>query len=200
MQSPIDLIIELTSDFKGVRNKFLDQVVELSKTVKSIVKAEEPMVSYERILLSQIDYCTKVSKEQYPLCVKNLVSLLPVELRVAVINEYDRIMSLLYDYVRGERPHCCEISDNGVSVRCVCGGVDLIDVGNRILFMFMKEHSDLYLKYKHVLGGVVSEILDVSRTGVLKSALMFSIVLDLLLELKIVGPKSITPHIGRVKG
>ena len=164
--------------------------------VKSIVKAEEPMISYERILLSQIDYCTKVSKEQYPLCIDNLVSLLPIDLRVAVTNEYDQIMNLLNDYIRKERPECCEIND---VIRCACR-VESFEIGNRILLVFKEEHPDLYLKHKHVLRRLILEILDIGRIDVSKSALMFSIVLNLLLELKIIGPKSITPHIGRVKG
>jgi hypothetical protein len=169
----------------------------LSKNAKSIVKAEEPMISYERILLSQIDYCSKVSKEQYSLCIDNLISLLPVDLRTVVANEYEQIMNLLHDYIRKERPDCCEISD---TIVCVCGAAELIRIASRILFMFKKEHPDLYLKHKHVLRRVTQEILDMERLGVSIGALMFSIVLNLLLELKIIGPKSITPHIGRVEG
>jgi hypothetical protein len=168
----------------------------LSKNVKSIVKAEEPMISYERILLSQIDYCTKVSKEQYPLCIDNLVSLLPIDLRVAVTNEYDQIMDLLNDYIRKERPECCEIND---VIKCFCSA-ESFEIGNRILLVFKEEHPDFYLKHKHILRRLILEILDIRRIDVSKSALMFSIVLNLLLELKIIGPKSITPHIGRVKG
>jgi hypothetical protein len=168
----------------------------LSKNVKSIVKAEEPMISYERILLSQIDYCTKVSKEQYPLCIDNLVSLLPIDLRVAVTNEYDQIMDLLNDYIRKERPECCEIND---VIKCFCSA-ESFEIGNRILLVFKEEHPDFYLKHKHILRRLILEILDIRRIDVSKSALMFSIVLNLLLELKIIGPKLITPHIGRVKG
>lgn len=146
--------------------------------------------------MSQIDYCTKVSKEQYPLCIDNLVSLLPLDLRVVVTNEYDQIMNLLNDYIRKENPECCEIND---VIKCVCG-IEAFEIGNRILLMFKEEHSDLYLKHKHVLRRLILEILDIRMIDVSKSALMFSIVLNLLLELKIMGPKSITPHIGRVKG
>jgi len=165
--------------------------------MKSIVKAEEPMVSYERILLSQIDYCGKVSKEQYPLCIDNLVSLLPIDLRVAVANEYDQIMDLIHDYIRKEKPGCCNISD---AILCFCKGDKLYMIASKILFMFKEEHPDLYLKHRHVLKGSILDILDIERTGVSRNALMFSIVLNLLLELKIIGPKSITPHIGRVEG
>jgi hypothetical protein len=165
--------------------------------MKSIVKAEEPMVSYERILLSQIDYCGKVSKEQYPLCVNNLISLLPIDLRATIINEYDQIMDLIHGYIRKEKPSCCKIND---AILCFCKGDKLSMLGNKILLMFKEEHLDLYLKHRHVLKELILDILDFERIGVSKSALMFSIVLDTLLELKIIGPKSITPHIGRVKG
>jgi hypothetical protein len=66
--------------------------------------------------------------------------------------------------------------------------------------VFKEEHPDLYLKHKHVLRRLILEILDIGRIEVSKSALMLSIVLNLLLELKIIGPKSITSHIGRVEG
>jgi len=165
--------------------------------MKSIVKAEEPMVSYERILLSQIDYCGKVSKEQYPLCVNNLISLLPIDLRATITNEHDQIMDLIHDYIRKENPPCCKIRD---TILCVCKVDRLYEIGDKILLMFKQEHPDLYLKHRHVLKGLILDILDFERIGVSKSALMFSIVLDTLLELKIIGPKSITPHIGRVKG
>jgi hypothetical protein len=165
--------------------------------MRSIVKAEEPMVSYERILLSQIDYCGKVSNEQYPLCVNNLISLLPIDLRATIINEYDQIMDLIHDYIRKETPSCCEIHD---TILCTCKGDELYKIGDKILSMFKQEHPDLYLKHRHVLKGLILDILDLGRIGISKSALMFSIALDTLIELNIIGPKSITPHIGRVKG
>jgi hypothetical protein len=169
----------------------------LTENTRFIVKAEEPMVSYERILLSQIDYCGKVSKEQYPLCVENLFSLLPIDLRATIINEYDQIMDLIQDYIRKEKPSCCKIND---AILCLCKGDKLSMIGSKILHMLKEEHLDLYLKHRHVLKELILDILDFERISVSKSALMFSIVLNLLLELKIIGPKSITPHIGRVEG
>jgi hypothetical protein len=167
------------------------------KKSRSVLRAEEPLVSYEQVLLSQINYCAKVSKEQYPLCIDNLVSLLPIDLRAVVINEYDQIMKLLNDYIRKEKPECCEIND---VIKCTCCGIESFEIGNRILLMFKEEHPDLYLKHKHVLRRLIPEILNIRGIDVSRSALMFSIMLNLLLELKIIGPKSITPHIGRVKG
>jgi hypothetical protein len=168
--------------------------------MKSIVKAEEPMVSYERILLSQIDYCGKASAQQYSLCVDNLFSLLPVDLRVAVANEYDRIFGLIrdyvLDYVREKNLHCCK-ADND-TIQCYCTVEPRMI--QSIAAMFKKEHPDLYLKHRHVLKWVIRETLNMQEPGISKSALMFSVMLNLLIELKIIGPRSTTPHIGRVEG
>jgi hypothetical protein len=129
-------------------------------------------------------------------CVNNLVSLLPIDLRAAIINEYDQIIDLIHDYIRKEKPSCCKITD---AVVCICR-IESFKIASKIMFMFKEEHPDLYLKHRHVLKGSILDILDIERIGVSKSALMFSIVLNTLLELKIIGPKSITPHIGRVEG
>jgi hypothetical protein len=163
----------------------------------SIVKAEEPMVSYEKILLSQIEYCGKVSKEEYPLCVNNLVSLLTTELRATIINEYDQIMGLIRGYIEKENIYCCTVSG---AILCTCCLEDAFKIGAKILRALKEEHPDLYLKHRHVLRGFIIGILNPEWAGVSKSALMFSIVLNTLLELKIIGPKSTPPYIGRVEG
>jgi len=76
-------------------------VPELSSERKSrsVLKAEEPLVSYEQVLLSQINYCAKVSSEEFPLCVDNLISLLPSELRAEVLREYTEVKSTLKKYI-----------------------------------------------------------------------------------------------------
>lgn len=169
---------------------------------RSVLKTEEPLVSYEQVLLSQINYCAKVSGNEFPLCVNNLISLLPLELRAEVLREYTEVKSTLEKYI-AEGVKSCRFEEWGL----VCDlKMHIYDAWNVVLSRVMAKRPDLYMKHGHVLGGVVLDLL--ARAGrvqsfmqpVARSELKFSIVLHKLLELQIVAPKSSAIYVGRVEG
>ncbi len=169
---------------------------------RSVLKAEEPLVSYEQVLLSQIDYCAKVSRKEFPLCVDNLISLLPSELRAEVLREYIEVKGTLEKYIV-EEVEGCTLEEWGLECDLK---MRIYDACNVVLNRVMAERPDLYMKHGHVLGGVVLDLLASAgrirdfMSPVARSKLKFSIVLHKLLELQIVAPKSSAIYVGRVEG
>jgi hypothetical protein len=172
----------------------------LSGERKSVLRVEEPLVSYEQILLSQINFCAKVSSEAFPLCVDNLISLLPLELRVEVLREYDEVKSVLVKYILEEAGDACRVND--VSLNCELAWTEMLDMRDRVVSKVKAERPGMYLKHGHVLGGVVLDLLTSGKPvqHLAGYKLKFSIVLHKLLELQIVAPKSAALYVGRVEG
>jgi hypothetical protein len=170
----------------------------LSGEKRSVLRAEEPLVSYEQVLLSQINYCAKCPPEVFPLCVTNLISLLPFELRVEVLREYDEIKSLLVKYILEEVKNC-RLEDGHL----VCGLFwdDMYVAHNKVVSRVNAEKPELYLKHGHVLGGLVIDLLTIDKPvqHIAGYKLKFSIVLHKLLESKIIAPKSAALYVGRVE-
>jgi len=168
----------------------------------SVLRVEEPLVSYEQVLLSQINYCAKASSKGFPLCVDNLISLLPLELRAELLREYSEIISTLVKYIIEEAAGPCRLKDT--SLICELALEDMFEVRNRVVSKVKAEKPDLYLKHGHVLGGLVLNLLTSNKPEQLQHLadhkLKFSIVLHKLLEQQIVAPKSATLYVGRVKG
>jgi hypothetical protein len=122
---------------------------------RSVLKAEEPLVSYEQVLLSQINYCAKVSSTEFPLCVDNLISLLPSELRAEVLREYIEVKSTLEKYIV-EEVESCRLEKWGLDCDLE---MNIYDARNMVLSKVMAERPDLYMKHGHILGGVVLDLL-----------------------------------------
>lgn len=172
------------------------------KRSRSVLKAEEPLVSYEQVLLSQINYCAKVSSKEFPLCVNNLISLLPSELRAEVLREYIEVKSALEKYIV-EEVKSCRLEERGLDCDLE---MDIYDACNVVLSKVMAERPDLYMKHGHALGGFILDLIasagrvQVFNQPIARSELKFSIVLHKLLELQIVAPKSSAIYVGRVEG
>jgi hypothetical protein len=168
------------------------------KRSRSVLRVEEPLVSYEQVLLSQINYCAKVSSESFSLCVDNLISLLPSELRAEVLREYDEIESLLVKHIVEDVKNC-RLEDGRLT--CDLALVEGFEARDRVVSRVKVEKPDLYFKHGHVLGGLVLDLL-INRPmqPVANYKLKFSIVLNKLLELQIVAPKSAALYVGRVEG
>jgi len=168
------------------------------KKSRSVLRAEEPLVSYEQVLLSQINYCAKVSSESFSLCVDNLISLLPSELRAEVLREYDEIESLLVKHIV-EEVKDCRLEDEHLT--CDLALVEALETHDRVVSRVKAEKPDLYLKHGHVLGGLVLDLLiNKPVQHIANYKLKFSIVLHKLLELQIVAPKNAALYVGRVEG
>jgi hypothetical protein len=167
-----------------------------------VLKAEEPLVSYEQVLLSQISYCAKVSSDEFPLCVDNLISLLPSELRAEVIKEYREVGSTLVKYIV-EEVKGCTLEEWGLDCDLK---MNIYDARNVVVSKVRAERPDLYMKHGHVLSDFVLDLLASAArlqdliNPVARSKLKFSIVLRKLLELQIVAPKSSAIYVGRVEG
>jgi len=172
----------------------------LSGERKPVLRVEEPLVSYEQVLLSQINFCAKASSEAFPLCVDNLISLLPLELRVEVLREYDEVRSALVKYILEEATDACRVND--VSINCELAWAEMLDIRDRVVSKVKAERPGMYSKHGHVLGGLVLDLLTSGKPvqHLAGYKLKFSIVLHKLLELQIVAPKSAALYVGRVEG
>ena len=175
----------------------------MSGNTKSIIKTEEPLVSYERVLLSQIDYCGKVSDVQYPTCVDNLFALLPTDIKTIVANKYNQVLSVVLDYVvayaKEKGFNCCKEYSDGIII-CHCD--PYTERISAIASLIKENHPDLYLRYRHVIKPIITYIFSTnSRIPTIAfSILMYTIIIDTLLEHKIIAPSGGTIHIGRVEG
>jgi hypothetical protein len=147
-----------------------------------VIGVEEPLVSYEQVLLSQINHCAKVPHELFPLCVDNLVSLLPLELRAEVLREYEEVKGLLVKYIV-EVVNECRVENGGLV--CDLPPYEMLVARDRVVNKVKAEKPDLYLKHGHVLEGVVLSLLEGYKqmNSVAMYELEFSIVMDKLEKL-----------------
>jgi hypothetical protein len=170
--------------------------------VGPVTRAEQPLVSYEQVLLSQINHCSKIDKG-FGLCVDNLVSLLPSEIRVEVLNEYDSIIDLLIKCILEETKKC-ELK-HGFLI-CHVWDEELQKTWNGALSRVKRERPDLYTKHGHIISDMILKlitdayILKKIDLSIVPSKLMFSIVLDKLFEKQIIAPKTTAINIGHVEG
>jgi hypothetical protein len=174
---------------------------EKSRPAGPVVKAEEPLVSYEQVLLSQISHCSKI-RTDFEFCVDNLVSLLPPELKSEVFKEFNSIIGLLQDYILEETNKCKLV---GGFLECTVEGDEFLVTWSKTLSRVKKERPDLYFKYRHTIDEMIFRLLISFRPSPFKvdnaySKLMFSIVIQKLLESQIIAPKNSAIHVGHVQG
>jgi len=163
-----------------------------------VVKIPEPLISYEQVLLSQIHFCAKVSHEQYPLCVDNLISLLPIEIKEQVNERYDQILGIIRNHLKKLKLDCCNSLD--LYDFCTCLQDDVTITKKEILENIKIETPALYTKYVHILPAVISNILNPTNQPISPWKLKFTIASELLIELGIIAPKPSLSYIGSAEG
>jgi hypothetical protein len=148
-------------------------------------RVDEAQLTYDQIILSQINYCSKAVGVAYNACVSNLVSMLPLSLR----EEVNKRFLTLYRAIK--RIACPEESEEHLIRRQEASSI----VGKIAL-----EHPTLFHRYGSTLPSLIYSLCTREArvrgiaTGVYR--LWFSIVLEVLEETGFIGLKGSQVFIG----
>jgi hypothetical protein len=165
-------------------------------------KVLEAAISYEQVLLSQISYCSKltnlasetISSEgiQYlrdnsmslMVCVKNLITLLPKDLRLRVFSREREIEEKIADYAS---KHECFKSKT-------CGEKELDVIESAVRKAILKELPE----YTHVIVYPLSLVVRGETSSIGMDIFRLALVVDILMEEGIIGLKQSSLFVGRV--
>ena len=172
----------------------------------SLEKVLEAAISYEQVLLSQISYCAKLTnlisynydygddnlyesdnKFSLSVCIDNLISLLPKDLRMKFFNKEKEIKNKIFDYAKNYE---CIKNDT-------CKDEEL----DKIILELGKKLSKEFPEYSHLLKLVIPYLIKRKIEKFLfVKYLQFQLVLiiDTLVEEGIIGLKRSTLFVGRV--
>jgi hypothetical protein len=148
-------------------------------------RVDEAQLTYDQIILSQINYCSKAVGVAYNACVSNLVSMLPLSLR----EEVNKRFITLYRAIKGIA--CPEESEEHLIRRREAPSI----VGKIAL-----EHPTLFHRYGSTLPSLIYSLCTWEArvrgiaTGVYR--LWFAIVLEVLEEAGFIGLKGSQVFIG----
>jgi len=165
-------------------------------------KVLEAAISYEQVLLSQISYCSKLtnlinetfsnegvqylrnSSSSLMVCVKNLITLLPKDLRLRVFSREREIEEKIADYAS---KHKC-FKDN------TCGEKELDAVESAVRKAILKELPE----YTHVIMYPLSLVIRGETSSIGMNIFRLALVVDILMEEGIIGLKQSSLFVGRV--
>ena len=165
-------------------------------------KVLEAAISYEQVLLSQISYCSKLtnlisetfsnegvqylrnSSSSLVVCVKNLITLLPKDLRLRVLSRAREIVRRIADYAN---EYECFRNDT-------CGIKELDAVESAVKRAILKEFPE----YAHVIDFPLDLVVRGGESSVGMNLFMLALVVDLLMEEGIIGLRRTGFFVGRV--
>jgi hypothetical protein len=146
-------------------------------------RVDEAQLTYDQIILSQINFCSKISGAAYDACVSNLVSMLPSSLK----DEVNKRFITLYRAIK----------------TLACNERDELLIGKREVFSIVEkivlDHPYLY-RYASALPSLIYTLC--SKSARIKNTarglyrLWFSIVLEVLEEAGFIGLKGSQVFIG----
>ena len=165
-------------------------------------KVLEAAISYEQVLLSQISYCSKLtnlisetlsnegvqylrnSSSSLIVCVKNLITLLPKDLRLRVLSRAREIVRRIADYA--SKYECFRNN--------TCGEKELDAVESAVKRDILKEFPE----YAHVIDFPLDLVVRGGESSVGMNLFMLALVVDLLMEEGIIGLRRTGLFVGRV--
>jgi len=171
----------------------------------SLEKVLEAAISYEQVLLSQISYCAKLtnlisynydygddivyeSDNEFSLevCVSNLISLVPRDLRLKFFDKEKEIKKKILDYANNYE---CIKNDN-------CEDNELDVIASEIRKKLSKELPE----YSHLIGFLIDFLVIKKSKYSFVKYLQFqlALIVDLLIEEGIIGLKRSSLFVGRV--
>jgi hypothetical protein len=151
-------------------------------------RVDEAQLTYDQIILSQIDYCSKVIGVAYNACVSNLVSMLPLSLR----EEVNKRFLTLYRTIKGVA--CPEADSDDVEQ------LKRWREAGSILWKIIRDHPSLFHHYGSVLPSLIYSLC--TKEAALRRhirgiyRLWFAIVLEVLEETGFIGLKGSQVFIG----
>jgi len=177
-------------------------LAELDRENSSLEKVLEAAISYEQVLLSQISYCAKLTNllnetlsnegTQYIynntrsliICVDNLISLLPKDLRLKVFSREWEIRKRIADYANNYK---CLKDDT-------CSEKDLENIELEVLRVMRKELPE----YSHIISYIIRSVVRGKASSVGVYQFRLALVVDVLMEEGIIGLKQSSLFVGRV--
>jgi hypothetical protein len=170
----------------------------------SLEKVLEAAISYEQVLLSQISYCAKLThlisysyghgddvvyendnRFSLDVCVSNLISLLPKDLRMKFFNKEKEIKKKILNYASNYE---CIKNDS-----CKDNELDAIVSDIR-----KKLSKELY-EYSHLIGFLIDYLIKKSNYSFIKYLqFQLALIVDVLVEEGVIGLKRSSLFVGRV--
>jgi hypothetical protein len=165
----------------------------------------EAAISYEQVLLSQISYCAKLThlisysygygddvayetdnRFSLSVCIDNLISLLPKDLRMKFFDKEKEIKKKILDYAKNYE---CVKNDN-------CKDNELDEIIPNILGKLSKEFPE----YSHLIKYLITYLIrEESKYGFVKYLqFRLALIIDVLVEEGIIGLKQSSLFVGRV--
>ena len=180
-------------------------MAELGREGSQLEKVLEAAISYEQVLLSQISYCAKLThlishsygygddvayetdnRFSLSVCIDNLISLLPKNLRIKFFDKEKEIKKKILDYASNYE---CIKNDS-------CKDNELDMIVSDIRKILSKELPE----YSHLIRYVIEFIINKKSKYNFIKYLQFQLVLiiDTLIEEGIIGLKQSSLFVGRV--
>jgi hypothetical protein len=165
-------------------------------------KVLEAAISYEQVLLSQISYCSKLtnlisetisnegvqylrnSSSSLMVCVKNLITLLPKDLRLRVFKREAEIRKRIADYA--SKYECLK--------RDTCKEEEIYAIESAVRRAILKEFPE----YAHVIDFPLNLVIRGGASSVGMNLFRLALAVDVLMEEGVIGLKRSSLFVGRV--
>ena len=152
----------------------------------SIKKVVEPVMSYEELLLNQINYCAKILDDHFMVCVEHLMNIIPKEVEEEVLRRFRKILKSVNNFLNDDRCKSLNSSSNE--------GELLRSYVNEIY----KNYDEDFHLYERFVYHLVLAYCDLGFISVVRTNLKFRIIVDVLEESGLLGLKNKGLYVGRV--
>jgi hypothetical protein len=153
----------------------------------SIKKVIEPVMSYEELLLNQINYCAKILDDHFLACVERLMDIIPKEVEEEVLRRFRKILKPVINFLNDDR--CRSLNSSSNEGKLLRSYVDEI-------YNSYDEDFRLYERFVYYLVLVYCN--QSSYIPNVKALLKFRIIIDVLEESGLLGLKNKGLYVGRV--
>jgi hypothetical protein len=184
----------------------VEWLAELDRESNPLEKVLETVISYEQVLLSQISYCAKLTHLisynygygddvayesdnifSLSVCIDNLISLLPKDLRMKFFNKEKEIIRKIKSYVKNYE---CLKNDS-----CKDDELEKIKISINVKL------SDELPEYSHLTKYIVEYFITEEESKLISvkyKQFQFALIIDVLMEEGIIGLKQSSLFVGRV--
>lgn len=152
----------------------------------SVKKVIEPVMSYEELLLNQINYCAKILDDHFMICVNHLMNIIPEEVEEEVLRRFKKIEKSIKNFLNEDR--CRSLNSSSNEGELLRSYVDEI----------YKNYDEDFHRYKRFVYRLVRVYCGQGHIGVEEILLMFRIIVNVLEESGLLGLKNKGLYVGRV--
>jgi hypothetical protein len=152
----------------------------------SIKKVVEPVMSYEELLLNQINYCAKILDEHFLVCIERLMDIIPKEVEEEVLRMFKKIVKPINNFLNEDRCRSLNSSSNEDEL--------LRSYVNEIY----KNYDEDFHLYERFVYYLVRAYCDRNYISYARALLKFRIIINVLEESGLLGLKNKGLYVGRV--